>query len=109
MLISEVAYAAAYQVRGAESRVFDDIGCLLEAARDETGSDLRFWFHDASSREWIEGDRAAFVASAAIRTPMGGGILAYGDPIAAERAAPAYRGRVTRSITELLGRKGDSQ
>ena len=33
MLISEPLYAAAYQAPGAAARVFDDIGCLRDAAR----------------------------------------------------------------------------
>jgi hypothetical protein len=82
MLISEVIYAAAYQVHGAESRVFDDIGCLRAAARNETERDIRFWFHDASTGQWIDGEQATFVTSPSIRTPMGSGTLAYrkGDP-----------------------------
>src|SRR5262245_24799777 len=50
MLISEPLYAAAYRAPGADPRVFDDIGCLLEAARREPHADaLRFWFQDAAS------------------------------------------------------------
>src|SRR5262245_4849990 len=58
MLISELAYAAAYRAPGADPRVFDDIGCLLEAARREPArSSLRFWFRDAASLH--DGLRAA--------------------------------------------------
>jgi nitrous oxide reductase accessory protein NosL len=110
MLISELAYAAAYQVRGSEARVFDDIGCLVKAAPKEPRTDVRFWFHDVSSLEWIAGERtAAFVASADIRTPMGGGILAYRDLAAARQAAGARRGEIMPSLSDLLTRKGDPQ
>ena len=34
MLISEPLYAAAYQAPGTDARVFDDIGCLRDAARE---------------------------------------------------------------------------
>ena len=87
--------------------MFDDIGCLIEAARKETSTGLRFWFHDASDGGWIEGDAAVFVASPEIRTPMGGGILAYRDGAAATQAAGTHRGEIVRSLPDLMNRKGD--
>ena len=107
MLISEPLYAAAYQAPGAAARVFDDIGCLRDAARGEAPG-LRFWFHDADDRAWIEGAEAVFVASSEIRTPMGGGLIAYRDPAAAQRSAVKHHGRVIRSISDLLTKEGGS-
>ncbi len=101
MLISELVYAAAYQAAGAEARVFDDIGCLRNAARKETGP-LTAWFHDADTREWIEGTAAVFVTSPEIRSPMGGGLIAYRDRTAAERAAEARHGRVIHTVADML-------
>jgi len=78
MLISEPAYAAAYRTPQSESLVFDDIGCLLNAAtREPRATALRFWFHDAATAVWIDGTDAVFVSSRALRTPMGGGLVAY--------------------------------
>ena len=117
MLISEPAYAAAYRAPGADARVFDDIGCLLEAARKEPEtSSIRFWFQDAASPQdgpraargrprgenWIDGETAVFVASPALRTPMGGGLIAYHDRTAAREAAARHRGRVVDSLNDLL-------
>ena len=80
MLVSDERFAAAYETAAGEARVFDDIGCLLDAARKEASADtLRFWFHDALTGEWIRGDEAIFVRSDRVKTPMGGGILAYRD------------------------------
>lgn len=101
MLISEPLYAAAYRAGGVEPRVFDDIGCLRNAARAESGP-LTFWFHDAGDRAWIDGTVAVFVTAPEIRTPMGGGLIAYRDRAAAERAAAADHGRVIDSVTDLL-------
>jgi copper chaperone NosL len=101
MLISETLYAAAYQAPGAAARVFDDIGCLRDAARGEQGA-LTLWVHDAVDGRWINGFEAILVASPSIRTPMGGGMLAYRDPAAADRAARQHDGRVIRSIDEIL-------
>lgn len=101
MLISETLYAAAYQAPGADARVFDDIGCLRDAARGEPGA-LRIWVHDAADGRWMNGFEAILVASASIRTPMGGGMLAYRDAAAADAAAGRHNGRVIRSIDEIL-------
>jgi copper chaperone NosL len=102
MLISEPLYAAAYQAPGADARVFDDIGCLRDAARGEHGA-LRIWVHDASDGRWMNGSEAILVSSPSIRTPMGGGMIAYRDPSAADRAAARHNGRVIRSIDDILG------
>jgi copper chaperone NosL len=104
MLISEPLYAAAYQAPGAEARVFDDIECLRQAARTEPAP-LTFWFHDADDKQWIDGAAAMFVASPEIRSPMGGGLIAYRDRAAADRAAEQNRGRVIHSISDLLSDK----
>jgi copper chaperone NosL len=101
MLISEPLYAAAYQAPGAAARVFDDIGCLRDAARGESGQ-LRIWVHDAADGQWMNGFEATLVAAPSIRTPMGGGMVAYRKPAAADRAADAHRGRVIRSIADIL-------
>ena len=105
MLISEPRYAAAYQAPGADARVFDDIACLLEAARADATSERRFWFHDGNDGEWIDGDTAVFVSSPQFRTPMGGSIIAYRDRTMAETSAVRYRGRVIGTLPALLDRK----
>jgi copper chaperone NosL len=106
MLISEPRYAAAYQVPGADAKVFDDIVCLLQAAEAETATGLRFWFHDGNDGEWIDGEAATFVSSPEFRTPMGGGLMAYRDAGAAKQAADKYRGEVIGRLPQLLTRKG---
>jgi copper chaperone NosL len=105
MLISEPIYAAAYQSAGAAPRVFDDLGCLQHAAREEH-ADLRVWVHDAATGEWMDGNAALFVSSSAIPTPMAGGVLAYRHADDAERASAKYKGRIIRSLSSLLETKG---
>lgn len=102
MLVSEPAYAAAYRAPGAEARVFDDIGCLLTAASEEpAAASLRFWFHDTPSAAWIDGGDAVFVRAPSLRTPMGGGIIAFRDAAAAQAAALTHEGGVTPSLDDL--------
>jgi copper chaperone NosL len=113
MLVSEVAYAAAYEAPGARARVFDDIGCMLEAMRRESlhsgASGLRVWFHDAEDSKWIEEGSAVFVVSSEIRTPMGGGIVAYRDSARAGQVAAKHQGRVVRTVPDLMTIKGEQR
>ena len=109
MFVSEPVYAAAYQAPGNDPRVFDDIGCMLDALRNETASPIDVWLHDAGGSGWLAADAAIFVASADVRTPMSGGVLAYADAAAAGKAAAAHGGHVIRSLPELMAWKGDAR
>jgi copper chaperone NosL len=106
MLISEPALAAAYRAPHSEARVFDDIGCLLTAARAETTNDLHFWFHDMKTGDWIEGNTAVFVRSAEIHTPMAGGMMAFRSRGDADAAAIHYHGDVLASLEALMAHVG---
>jgi nitrous oxide reductase accessory protein NosL len=58
--------------------------------------------HDTSDESWLDAGEATFVVSPDIRTPMAGGVAAFRHAADAERAATKYRGRVVRSVTNLL-------
>ena len=108
MLISEPVYAAAYRTAGGDAAVFDDIACMLASARRAgVSSSAQFWFHDAATGNWIDGDEALFVKSPNIRTPMAGGMLAYREPSAANRAAADHRGELIETLQDLLATKGE--
>jgi copper chaperone NosL len=109
MFVSEPIYGAAYQAGQAEARVFDDIGCMLDALRTETAPPVGVWVQDAAGSGWVDANRATFVATQSVHTPMSGGLLAYADAAAAEQAATAHHGEVIRSFEELRARKGDAR
>lgn len=103
MLVSEPLYAAAYRAPEGDARVFDDIACLAASVRAEVSRDaLVFWFRDADADGWIPGTDAVFVRSAALPTPMGGGLVAYRDHAAARRGAGEHGGEVVPSLAALL-------
>lgn len=106
MFVSEPQYAAASQMDGEEPRLFDDLGCLLDALRQTATPPAGIWLQDAGGSGWIDGGAAAFVTGSRVRTPMSGGVLAYRGVAAAERAATAHGGRVVRSLTELKAQRG---
>jgi copper chaperone NosL len=109
MFVSEPIFAAAYQLRGNDPRVFDDIGCMLNALRAETVSPINVWVRDAAGAGWIDAGEATFVASPNVRTPMNGGFIAYAEVTAAETAATTSGGAVVRSFEALLNQKGDAR
>ena len=109
MLVSEPAFAAAYRVTGHEARVFDDIGCMLEAIRTEKDFPINVWVQDAAGGGWIDADRAAFVTASRVRTPMNGGVLAYASASAAAHTATTHGGAVLQSFRQLTIRKGDAK
>ena len=106
MYVSEPIYAAAYQVGDNDPRVFDDIGCMLDAVARETASPITIWLQDAAGSGWIDAENAFVVASSRIRTPMNGGFLAYADAAAAQQAAAADGGRVLTSLQEVKSWNG---
>ena len=102
MFISERSYAAAIRWPDGHDQLFDEIGCLVEAVRQDPASDAHYWFHDAGDGDWIADVRPVFVVSPEIRTPMGGGIVAYRSLSSAERAAGRQGGRVVQDVPQLL-------
>ena len=102
MLISEPAHAAAIRQADGHDLLFDDIGCLVAAVRTLPSTGVSYWFHDAADGNWIEDESPVFLASDSLRTPMGGGILAYRTREAAEHFATRHAGRVVTEFNLLL-------
>lgn len=100
MIISDARFAAGMVVEVApgthEHRIFDDIGDMLEYEASH-GAELTvasYFVHDYLSREWIEGDRAYFVRSETLATPMGFGLAAFAERSDAEALARETNGVV---------------
>jgi len=81
MLVSDLAFAAAYRSEAGDARVFDDLRCLL---RELPAEGARVWVKDYETSEWLDAEAAFFVRSESIETPMGGGIVAFSTREAAE-------------------------
>jgi nitrous oxide reductase accessory protein NosL len=80
MAISEKQFAAEIITDDATLK-FDDVGCMLryrQAAADKLDRAAIF-VTDNVSREWLKAESAFFVRSKTIKTPMGSGIVAFGD------------------------------
>lgn len=79
MAISERQFAAEIIKTDEAVLKFDDIGCMLryqEKAEDKS-KPAAIFVTDYASKEWIKAEDAFFTRSETIKTPMGGGIIAF--------------------------------
>jgi len=95
MIISEAKYAAATIMVNGETRKFDDITEMIKYhMMDHPEAQVKIWFvHDYYSKEWLRGERAFFVISPKLKTPMGGGAAAFKDQDAAKKFAAELGGK----------------
>ncbi len=98
MAISEKRYAAEFLTEDGMAYKFDDTACLVSAMKDRRGrGDIAVvYVVDHSTRQWLTADSAWFVRSPELKTPMGSGIVAFGDRAAADAAAAHYQGEILR-------------
>lgn len=94
MAISEKRYAA--EMIDADGNVFkfDDIGCMIHFAgrRGWIQHPPTRFVHDYDSAAWLEADRATFVRSPEIPSPMASGLIAVPDLATAQRYAGRFHG-----------------
>ncbi len=106
MIVSDERFATAMIVdRGGEILpvVFDDIGDMLEYERDAGPVVLRRYVHDHETGDWLNAERAVYVWSDALRTPMASGLAAFAGADAAQAAAEGLGGE-TLSYPDLAAR-----
>ncbi len=101
MSIEDVRFAAELRSGGAW-KTYDDIGCLLRAAREDRQAPV--WLTDYDSRALHAAD-SMWVVKGSLPTPMGSGCVAFLDRAAADEVATEASGRVMR-YAELLATDG---
>lgn len=102
MLISESRYAAAYRIDSTD-KTFDDIACMLrELAQEPDSASARIWLRDVRDDAWIDPEDATLVRSAALRTPMAGGIAATVHADEVERLQASGDATVYASLEALI-------
>jgi copper chaperone NosL len=103
MIISQELFSAQYILLGGKVKKFDDIGCMMnyifeeEAQKDKV---LAIFVRDYNSKEWIEGEKAYYIGSSNIKTPMGHGLVALKEREAAEKLAKEKEGKLLESFSE---------
>ncbi len=99
MIISDPRFAAAYTYEISPGRyenvLFDDIGdMLIYADKHPEHKVVAWWVHDYDSKEWLDGQKATYVFSNNLQTPMAQGTAAFGSAEAAQRLAGELQGEV---------------
>jgi copper chaperone NosL len=108
MIINEARYAAAYVRPDGQARRFDDIGGMIAYTREVAEDVAVFWVHDFDTEEWLKADEAYFVKSDHL-TPMGFGIVAFGEQGRAESWANQEGGMIMSFADLLSGEEQTAQ
>lgn len=98
MVISEKRLAAEFIDQEGLAYKFDDISCMVHALRSRSDRKpvAAVFVVDFESGGWIRADKACFIRSDRLKTPMGGGVAAFRDYSRGEVAAAGYEGRIIR-------------
>lgn len=101
MIISDGKCAGALLIESGGRRehvVFDDLGCMLsfEAEHAAESRVIDRFARDHSSEAWLPASTASFLdaGQGRVPTPMGSGIIAFGDRAAAQLAQKTSGGEV---------------
>lgn len=95
MIISEAKFAAATVTADGKTLKFDDAGEMFSYHAKNANLQVRGWFvHDYNSQQWIPGTTAFYVVAKDVKSPMGTGVVAFGDKNAAETFAAKYNAKI---------------
>lgn len=99
MIISDPRFACAYTREVSPGRyenvLFDDIGdMLIHADKHPEHKIVAWWVHDYHTKEWLDGQRAFYVFSHNLATPMAQGTAALATQEAAQKLAAELSGEV---------------
>jgi copper chaperone NosL len=114
MAVMDARFAAQAFTEGGRTLVYDAIECLADHLNGHAGvpATVTFaWLADRAASEpavaaWLEADRAVVLHHRRLRTPMGGGLAAFDDAVAARTFADEQRldGAESLSWDEVLAR-----
>ncbi len=94
MAVSEREFAAEVVAPGGQVDYFDDVGCLAAwVSEHRPPAEAGIYVVDFETGEWLNAESAHYVKTDRIPTPMASGLVAFGDPERAARAAERFEGR----------------
>ena len=108
MIISEPRFAAAYYTVGEDARRFDDFGGMAIYHAEHQEHVAQFWVHDYLTEAWIIADKAYFVMSDNLQTPMGHGVVAFTDQAQAENLVSEVGGMLMTFTDVMESLEGES-
>lgn len=95
MAVSQRPFAAQAVTRSGRTDFFDDIGCLVRwAAEHPPTPETALFVVDHETGAWLAANKAHYVRSETLDTPMSSGLAAFGAKAIAAAAAKPLKGRV---------------
>lgn len=94
MIISEERYAAGYITADGQQHIFDDIGDMFQAQPANNQEIIAFFAHNYDNNQWIRAEKATFVQSKGLRTPMASGLAAFESAEKAQAFAAEFQGEL---------------
>ena len=103
MIVSDPRLGAQLVAPGEEPLFFDDIGCLRDWRKSHpTASGASAFVADHRTGKWVPAERAVYVRTTKLWTPMGSQLIAYADA-ASRDGDPAASGGTAVSAAEAFG------
>ncbi len=109
MTISQPRYAAQIVEKDGTSYKFDDIGCMVIFARQHQltrAAGAKMYVMDYAATDWLDAERAVFVKSDAIDSPMASGLAAFRDQSTAQKSVVGNSGRML-DIKDVMSSSSD--
>ncbi len=95
MIISEIGHAAAYRLDSGIEKKFDSVGeMLVHGHLHDEFDEAEAWVHDLWTEEWVRAERAFYVPTLSVASPMGHGVFSFGDRASADQFAADVDGEV---------------
>lgn len=97
MAISQPRYAAQIVDKDGTAYKFDDIGCMAKFARQRKlmpALGAKIYVMDHAGADWLDAEKAVFVKSEAIDSPMASGLAAFRDASTAQSFTKSNPGQV---------------
>lgn len=101
MIINDERYAADYFTSDGQAHLFDDIGDMVQAHLKNQDEVVAFFAHDYQDKGWLRAEKATYVRSDQLPTPMASGLVAFNSPDKAKTLAAEVQGQVM-TFEELL-------
>jgi len=101
MIISDERYAAGYITEDGQQHIFDDIGNMFRNHLQKSDQVTAFFVHNYENKNWIRAEKAAYVQSSQLSTPMLSGLAAFDSPEKAQILAAELQGHVM-TFAEVL-------
>jgi copper chaperone NosL len=96
MIISEPNFAAQYLPQKGKAKKFDDVGCLLARLQSQPEKLRAIFVASFEDGNWLDAEKAIFLKSEKINTPMSFGLAAFPNPAAAQKMQEQFGGEILR-------------